>query len=72
VKEVAYERTHSTIKVTGGLDDDKAQSAIQTVLEFLKQRLPGPVASQLDSAISGGGMNALKDKAEGFLGKKTA
>jgi hypothetical protein len=41
-------------------------------MEFLKQRLPGPVASQLDSAISGGGVNALKDKAEGIFGKKTA
>ena len=39
------------LKSRVGLDDDKAQSAIQTVLEFLKQRLPGPVASQLDSAI---------------------
>jgi hypothetical protein len=41
-------------------------------VEFLKQRLPAPVASQLDSAISGGGMNAIKDKAEGIFGKKTA
>jgi uncharacterized protein (DUF2267 family) len=60
------------LKSRVGLDDDKAHSAAQTVLEFLKQRLPGPIASQLDSAISGGGMNALKDKAEGIFGKKTA
>ena len=31
------------LKSRVGLDDDKAQSAIQTVLEFLKQRLPGQV-----------------------------
>jgi uncharacterized protein (DUF2267 family) len=60
------------LKSRVGLDDDKARSAVQTVVEFLKQRLPGPVASQLDSVISGGGINAIKDKAEGFLGKKTA
>jgi hypothetical protein len=60
------------LKSRVGLDDDKAQSAVQTVVEFLKQRLPAPVASQLDSAISGGGMNAIKDKAEGIFGKKTA
>jgi uncharacterized protein (DUF2267 family) len=41
------------LKSRVGLDDAKAQSAVQTVMEFLKQRLPGPVASQLDSAISG-------------------
>jgi len=60
------------LKSRVGLDDDKARSAAQTVVEFLKQRLPGPVASQLDSAISGGGMDAIKDKAAGILGKKTA
>jgi hypothetical protein len=60
------------LKSRVGLDDDKAQSAVQTVVEFLKQRLPAPVASQLDSAISGGGINSIKDKAEGIFGKKTA
>ena len=61
------------LKSRVGLDDEKAHSAIQTVVEFLKQRLPGPVASQLDSAISGGGgMDALKDKASDILGRKTA
>ena len=60
------------LKSRVGLDDDKARSAVQTVMEFLKQRLPGPVASQLDSAISGGGMDALKDKASDILGRKTA
>ncbi len=60
------------LKSRVGLDDDKAPSAVQTVVEFLKQRLPGPLASQLDSALSGGELNALKDKAEGIFGKKTA
>ncbi|HET9282353.1 MAG TPA: hypothetical protein VJW55_16665 [Candidatus Angelobacter sp.] len=60
------------LKSRVGLDDDKAHSAVQTVVEFLKQRLPGPLASQLDSALSGGELNALKDKAEGIFGKKTA
>jgi uncharacterized protein (DUF2267 family) len=60
------------LKSRVGLDDEKAQSVVQTVVEFLKQRLPGPVASQLDSAVSGGGIDALKEKAAGILGKKTA
>ena len=60
------------LKSRVGLNDNQAQSSIQTVVEFLKQRLPGPVASQLDSAISGGGIGSLKEKAEGILGKKTA
>lgn len=60
------------LKSRVGLDDDKAHSAVQTVVKFLKQRLPGPLASQLDSALSGGELNAVKDKAEGIFGKKTA
>lgn len=60
------------LKSRVGLDDDKARSVAQTVLEFLKQRLPEPVAGQLDSAISGGGVEGMKDKLGGIFGKKTA
>jgi len=60
------------LKSRVGLDNDKAQQAAQTVLEFLKQRLPEPVASQLDSAISGGGVEGMAGKIGGMFGKKTA
>ncbi len=60
------------LKSRVGLDDNKAQSAAQTVIDFLKQRLPGPVASQLDSALSGGTAEGIKEKLGGMLGKKTA
>ncbi|HLS87980.1 MAG TPA: hypothetical protein VK043_16870, partial [Burkholderiales bacterium] len=36
-----------------GIPADKAQSAVETVVGYLKERLPGPVASQLDNAVSG-------------------
>src|SRR5690606_7648388 len=39
----------------GGSQQDKARSADEVVLNHLKGRLPGPVASQLTSALSGGG-----------------
>jgi uncharacterized protein (DUF2267 family) len=60
------------LKSRVGLDDGKAQSAAQTVIEFLKQRLPGPVASQLDSALAGGGVQGMTEKLGGILGKKSA
>jgi hypothetical protein len=60
------------LKSRVGLDDDKAQSAAQTVIEFLKQRLPAPVASQLDNALSGGAAEGIKDKIGGVFGRKTA
>lgn len=60
-----------------GLAPDKARTAVDTVLGFLKTRLPAPMASQLDGALSGqagGGMaGGLGDAAQslgGMFGKK--
>jgi hypothetical protein len=58
-----------------GLPEDKAAVAVDTVVGFLKERLPSPVASQIDSLISGdsgmadklGGMGASLG---GLFGKK--
>jgi uncharacterized protein (DUF2267 family) len=60
------------LKSRVGLDDNKARSAAQTVLEFLKQRLPEPIASQVESHLSGGGAEDLGGKLGGMLGKKSA
>ena len=60
------------LKSRVGLDDDKANTAAHTVIEFLKQRLPAPIASQLDSALSGGAAEGIADKIGGIFGKKTA
>jgi hypothetical protein len=38
-----------------GISQNQAQQAVQVVVGFLKQRLPGPMASQLDSFVSGQG-----------------
>jgi hypothetical protein len=36
-----------------GIPADKARSAAETVLSFLKDKLPGPVSGQIDNIISG-------------------
>jgi len=36
-----------------GIGEDKARQAVQVVLEHLKGRLPGPLASHLDSFLQG-------------------
>jgi hypothetical protein len=36
-----------------GLSPDQAQAAVNTVLGFLKERLPAPLASGLDSLVGG-------------------
>ncbi len=56
---------------------DKAEGIVGTVIGFLKDKLPGPVASQLDRFMpdgEGGGDEAggdgsdLTDQAKGMLG----
>jgi hypothetical protein len=53
-----------------GLGEDKARTAVETVVGFLKQRLPAPIAGQLDGVISGGaGMaGGVADQAGDVLG----
>jgi uncharacterized protein (DUF2267 family) len=60
------------LKSRVGLDDNKAHSAAQTVIDFLKQRLPASVAGHLDNAISGGKAQGVEAKAEGMFGKRPA
>lgn len=36
-----------------GISQDQAQQAVQTVVGFLKDKLPAPIASQLDNVLSG-------------------
>lgn len=55
-----------------GLPQDKAKEAVQAVLDYLKQKLPAPVASQIDAVISGGAPN-IGDAGKalgGMFGKK--
>lgn len=37
------------------LNAQQAQEVVQVVLDFLKTRLPGPLAAHLDSLLAGGG-----------------
>ncbi len=47
-----------------GLSEGRAKLAAETVVGFMKKKLPAPLAAQIDSALSGGG---LADKAKGLL-----
>ncbi len=61
------------LKSRVNLNDDQARSAAETVINYLKQRLPAPVANQLDSVIAGqGGAEGIAGKVGDFLGKKSA
>ena len=50
-----------------GVSEEIAKQIIEIVVDFIKDRLPGPLTSQVDGALEGGGLsNALG----GLLDKK--
>jgi hypothetical protein len=55
-----------------GISEAMARQAIEVVLGFLKQKLPAPIAQQIDSVIEGGdlagGLDSLKKGLGGILG----
>ena len=57
-----------------GISEDQARTAVSTVLDFVKQRLPAPIAGQIENAMSGEGggiggtLGDLASKAGGLLG----
>lgn len=58
-----------------GIPPDKAEAAINTVVGYLKEHLPGPVGSQLDKLVSGeevqgGALSQAAQSIGGMFGKK--
>ena len=69
-----------TVQEKTGLDLDQAKGAIEAVLGFLKDKLPAPIAGQLENFIRGGdddgeggggpgdALGGLGDMAKGLFG----
>lgn len=60
-----------------GMSQENAQKAVQAVIDVLKEKLPAPIASHIDSLLTGGvgGLGAeagdmIKGALGGFFGKK--
>lgn len=53
-----------------GIGEDKARVAVTTVINFLKDRLPAPIASQIDGVISGKGVGDVTKGIGGMFGSK--
>lgn len=57
-----------------GISEDQARTAVSTVMGFLKDRLPAPIAGQLDNLAAGGGeaaggLDDIASKVGGIFGK---
>jgi len=53
-----------------GISEEQAKTAVQTVIGFLKERLPAPIASQVDGPLSGGGLAGIAKSLGGLFGNK--
>jgi hypothetical protein len=51
-----------------GISADKAKTAVETVMKFLKEKLPAPLAGQLDNLAAGGGGGGVADAVKGLGG----
>jgi hypothetical protein len=51
-----------------GIPHDQAKTAVETVLGFLKEKLPAPLAGQIDGLLSGGATPDLGNLAQGLGG----
>ncbi|HRV92735.1 MAG TPA: hypothetical protein P5526_11275 [Anaerolineae bacterium] len=43
------------VSVKTGLSEEMSKVAVETVISHLKDKLPAPLASQVDAALGGGG-----------------
>jgi hypothetical protein len=54
-----------------GMNDEMSKVAVDVVLDFLKKKLPAPVAAQVDAVLGGeGNLGAAANLIGGLLGGK--
>ncbi len=54
-----------------GLSEDMAQKAVEVVVGYLKDKLPAPIAGQIDGLLEGGqGAGDIAGAIGGLFGKK--
>jgi hypothetical protein len=51
-----------------GLPEDQAKAAALAVIDFLKQKLPAPIGSQIDGVLGGSGAGDIAKNIGGLFG----
>ena len=47
------------VKEKAGIGEDQARTAVQTVANFIKDRLPKPIADQIDPILEGKDVSSI-------------
>jgi uncharacterized protein (DUF2267 family) len=58
------------VSTKAGISEAQAKTAVETVVNFLKQKLPSPIAGQIDAVLAGGKAGDIAKGLGGLLGKK--
>jgi len=66
----ASRRVHkTTFPQKTGLSQENAQKAVQTVIDFMKTKLPAPLAAEVDALIAGNYSGLAEEAGELLKGK---
>jgi uncharacterized protein (DUF2267 family) len=63
-----------TVTAKAGISESQAKSAVETVVSFIKDKMPGGIGGQVESFLTGNAstvgniIDTVKDKASGLLG----
>ncbi|HET8753861.1 MAG TPA: hypothetical protein VFM59_05815 [Salinimicrobium sp.] len=64
------EKIVSLVSQKAGISEEQATTAVNTVAEFLKDKMPPAMAGQVDAYLKGeGGLGGLGDSIGGMFGK---
>jgi hypothetical protein len=56
------------VQEKAGISADQAKKAIDAVMDFMKDKLPAPIASQIEKFMGGDGDEGGDDEGGGMLG----
>jgi hypothetical protein len=60
-KEKLMDELIKMVSKKSGISEAQAKKAVETVLGFLKKKLPAPIAGQIESVLAGGDLPDLGD-----------
>lgn len=65
------EELYNLVVQKTGLPKDQAKMAVDVVVDFIKKKLPAPIAGEVDAVLGGtGNMGAAADMLGGLFGGK--
>lgn len=57
------------VAAKANITEEQAQVAVDLIVDILKEKLPAPVAGQIDGLLSGEGAEGIAGQLGGLLGK---